>query len=124
MKTREELQELRERARAALAVRDQQSEARVVVAMGTCGIAAGAREVMTALLEELASRGLNEVAVQQTGCMGMCNKEPVVQVFMQGQPPVTYGDVTPQVVRRIIAEQIVNGRVLNEYAVATGKEAS
>lgn len=124
MKTREELQALRERAKAALAVRDQQSEARVVVAMGTCGIAAGARDVVSALLEELASRGLDQVAVQQTGCMGMCNKEPVVQVFMQGQPPVTYGDVTPQVVRRIIAEQIVNGRVLSEYCVATGKEAS
>lgn len=124
MKTREELQALRQRAKAALAVRDQQSEARVVVAMGTCGIAAGARDTLSALLEELASRGLTNVAVQQTGCMGMCNREPVVQVFMHGQPPVTYGDVTPGVIRRIVAEQIVNGRPLNEYAVATGKESS
>lgn len=124
MKTREELQALRQRARAALAVRDQQCEARVVVAMGTCGIAAGAREVMTALLEELASRGLENVSVQQTACKGLCNREPVVEVTTPGLPSVTYGDVTPQIIRRIVAEQIVNGRVLSEYAVATGKEAS
>lgn len=123
MKTREELQALRQRAKAALAVRDQQSGARVIIAMGTCGIAAGAREVMTALLEELASRGLDNVTVQQTGCKGLCNREPVVEVCLPGQPTVTYGDVTPQIVRRIVAEQIVNGRILHEYAVATGKEA-
>jgi NADP-reducing hydrogenase subunit HndB len=124
VKTREELQALRQRAKAALAVRDQQNEARVVVAMGTCGIAAGAREVMTALMDELASRGLDDVTVQPTGCKGLCNREPVVEVFTPGLPPVTYGDVTPQIMRRIVAEQIVNGRVLNEYVVATGKEVS
>ena len=124
MKTREELQALRERARAALAVRDSEGATRVVVAMGTCGIASGAREVMSALLEELALRGLDQVIVSQTGCKGFCDKEPVVEVHTPGLPPVTYGHVTPQVMRRIVADQIVNGRVVSEYAIATGSEAS
>ena len=119
MKTREELQALRERARAALAARDAQGGPRVVVAMGTCGIAAGAREVLTALLEELAQRGLTEVTVLQTGCKGLCDREPVVEVHCPDMPVVTYGAVTPQVMRRIIAEQIVNGQVVTEYAIAT-----
>jgi NADP-reducing hydrogenase subunit HndB len=120
VKTREELQALRERARAALAVRDSEGGPRVVVAMGTCGIAAGAREVMTALLEDLAQRGLSDVTVSQTGCKGLCDREPVVEVHTQGQPMVTYGHVTPQVMRRIIADQIVNGQVVSEYVIATG----
>jgi (2Fe-2S) ferredoxin len=123
VKTREELQALRERARAALAVRDSQSAARVVVAMGTCGIAAGAREVMTALLEELALRGLTDVTVSQTGCKGFCDKEPMVEVHMAGSPTVTYGRVTPQIIRRIVAEHIVNGQVVSEYAIMTESEA-
>jgi (2Fe-2S) ferredoxin len=122
VKTREELQALRERAKAALAVRDSQGGARVVIAMGTCGIAAGAREVMAALLDELAQRDLTDVAVSQTGCKGLCDKEPVVVVSTPGKPAVTYGDVTPQVMRRIVADQIVNGQVVAEYAIGTGKE--
>jgi NADP-reducing hydrogenase subunit HndB len=123
VKSREELQAIRERAKAALSVRDSQSGARIVIAMGTCGIAAGARDVMTALLEELSQRGLNEVTVSQTGCKGLCDKEPVVEVHTAGCPVVTYGGVTPQVMRRIVAEQIVNGQVVAEYAIATAPEA-
>ena len=123
MKTREELQALRERAKAALAVRETQGGPRVVIAMGTCGIAAGAREVMSALLEELAARGLNDVTVSQTGCKGLCDKEPVVEVHTPGAACVTYGHVTGPVMRRIVADQIVNGQVVAEYAIATGSEA-
>ena len=122
MKSREELQALRERARAALAVRDSEGGARVVVAMGTCGIAAGAREVLTALLEDLAQRGLSEVTISQTGCKGLCDREPMVEVHLPGCPVVTYGGVTPAVMHRIVAEQIVNGQVVAEYVVATGSE--
>lgn len=123
MKTREELQALRERARATLAVRDRAGGPRVVIAMGTCGIGAGAREVMAALLEDLASRGLSEVTVSQTGCMGLCDREPLVQVFCPGQPAVTYGPVTPAIMRRIVADHLVNGQVVTEYCIATGSEA-
>ncbi len=123
MKTREELQALRERARSALAVRDSQAGARVVVAMGTCGIACGAREVMSALLEELDERGLTNVTISQTGCKGICDKEPIVEVHTPVHPPVTYGHVTPQIMRRIVADQIVNGQIVSEYAIAIGSEA-
>ena len=124
MKTREELHALRERARAALAVRDADAGTRVVIAMGTCGIGCGAREVMSALLEELDERGLTGVAVSQTGCKGMCDKEPVVEVHTPVHPPVTYGHVTPQIMRRIVADQIVNGQIVSEYAVAIGTEGN
>lgn len=123
MKTRAELQALRERAKAALAVRDSEGGARVVIAMGTCGIGAGAREVMTALLEELAARDLHDVTVSQTGCKGLCDKEPIVEVYTPGNPVVTYGHVSPQIIRRIVADQIVNGQVVREYAIMTGTEA-
>jgi NADP-reducing hydrogenase subunit HndB len=119
MKTREELQALRERARVALTVRDTEGGPRVVVAMGTCGIAAGAREVLTTLLEDLAQRGLNNITVSQTGCKGLCDREPMVEVHMPDCPTVTYGGVTPQVIRRIVAEQIVNGQIVSEYVIAT-----
>ena len=123
MKTREDLQALREKARAALAVRDDQSGTEVVIAMGTCGIGAGAREVLSALLEELAQRGLNNVTIVQTGCKGLCDREPLVEVRTPGMPPVSYGRVTPQIMRRIVAEQIVNGQVVTDYVIATGTEA-
>ena len=117
MKSREELQAIRERAKAALAVRETQGGPRVVIAMGTCGIAAGAREVMTTLLEDLAQRGLGEITVSQTGCKGLCDREPMVEVHMPGAPPGAYGGVTPQVMRRIVAEHIVNGQVVQEYTL-------
>ena len=119
MKSREELQALRERARADLAVRDSSGESRVVVAMGTCGIAAGAREVITALLDELEQRGITDVRVSQTSCKGLCDREPVVEVHTPGNPGVTYGGVSPQVMRRIVADQIVNGQIVTEYVIAT-----
>lgn len=122
MKTREELQALRERAKAALAVRDQEGGLRVVIAMGTCGIGAGAREVMGALLEELAQRGLTDVTVSQTGCKGLCDQEPVVEVCVPGSPAVTYGLVSPHVMRRIVAEHLVNGTVVSEHCIGTAGE--
>lgn len=119
MKSREELQAIRERARAELAVRESDGNPRIVVAMGTCGIAAGARETMSALLDELAQRDLNQVSVTQTGCKGLCDREPVVEVHVPGQAVVTYGGVTPSVMRRIVAEQIVNGHVVSEYVIGS-----
>ncbi|MBM3502217.1 MAG: (2Fe-2S) ferredoxin domain-containing protein [Armatimonadetes bacterium] len=123
MKTREELRAIRERAKAALAVRDSEGGLRVVVAMGTCGIAAGAREIMGALLDELSSRGLSDVSVTQTGCRGLCDREPMVEVLIPGRPGVSYCRLTPQAMRRIVADHLVNGQVVNEYAIGAGTEA-
>jgi (2Fe-2S) ferredoxin len=123
VKSREELAALRERARQALAVRDQRDGPRVIVAMGTCGIAAGARDTMAALLDELAQRGITNVTVSQTGCKGLCDREPVVEVRMPGGQVVTYGGVTAPVIRRIVAEHLVNGQIVTEYVIATRTEA-
>ena len=89
----------------------------MIIGMGTCGIAAGAREVMTALLKELENRGLKNVAVETTGCIGMCQKEPLLDVIRPGEPRITYGDVTPADVERIIGEHLVEGKIVLDKVV-------
>lgn len=84
--------------------------------MGTCGIAAGAREVMTAILEELAKRNLN-ITVLQTGCIGMCQKEPLVDVVRPGEKRITYGNVTPRDIPRIIGQHVVNGQIVEDLVI-------
>jgi NADP-reducing hydrogenase subunit HndB len=85
--------------------------------MGTCGIAAGARDVMTAILAELDKRGLKDVTVEKTGCIGMCQKEPLVDIIRPGEPRITYGNVEPKDVARIVAEHLVNGNVVEDKVV-------
>ena len=94
------------------------NDTQIIIGMGTCGIAAGAREVMAAVLEELAKRNLHDVAVLQTGCIGMCQKEPLLDIVRPGEDRVTYGPVKPQDVSRIIAEHLVNGTVVEDLVVA------
>ena len=94
------------------------NDTQVIIGMGTCGIAAGAREVMTAVLEELAKRNLNNVSVLQTGCIGMCQKEPLMDIVRPGEDRVTYGPVYPTDVPRIIAEHLVNGNIVEDLVVA------
>ena len=94
------------------------NDTQVIIGMGTCGIAAGAREVMTAVLEELAKRNLNNVSVLQTGCIGMCQKEPLMDIVRPGEDRVTYGPVYPSDVPRIIAEHLVNGYIVEDLVVA------
>lgn len=90
----------------------------IIIGMGTCGIAAGAREVMKAVLEELDKRGLHDVSVLQTGCIGMCQKEPLVDVVLPGKDRVTYGPVSTKDVSRIIADHVVNGVIVEDLVVA------
>ena len=116
MKTLEELNRLRERVRQDIRIR-QQTDTRIIIGMGTCGIAAGAREVLKAALEEVAKRHLEGVSVQQTGCIGMCEKEVLVDVARPGEPRITYGKVTPETARRIIGDHVVNGNIVEELVV-------
>jgi len=92
--------------------------------MGTCGIAAGAREIMSALIDELAARELSDVTISQTGCKGLCDREPMIEVHATDMPVTTYCGLTPQAVRRIVADHIVNGQVVTDYAVGASSEAS
>jgi len=119
MKSLDDLKKVRERALEQMRVREGKYSAKVVVAMGTCGIAAGAREVMTAILDELEKRGISDVSVTQTGCKGLCEQEPTVDVIKTGQPTVTYGYVDADKARQIIAQHVVNGAVVSDWVVST-----
>lgn len=115
IKSLEDLRKIRESTSDLSSARTGQGTV-VVVGMGTCGIAAGAREIMNDIMAELARRGIRDVAVQTTGCIGMCEKEPLVDVIRDGTR-VTYGPVTPGDVATIIAEHVVNGRVVDALAI-------
>lgn len=117
MKSLEELKELREKLKADIKLRDSDNT-KIIVGMGTCGIAAGAREVMAALMQEVDKRNLQGVLVQQTGCIGMCEKEVLVDIVRAGEPRITYGNVKPADVSKLVAEHVVNGRIVQELVVA------
>ena len=123
MKSLEELAALRERMKNSVAMRqDNSNTPRVVVGMATCGIAAGARPVLTAFVEEVNRRGLQDVTVTQAGCIGMCKLEPIVEVFQPGKEKVTYVKMTPDKVARIVSEHLVNGTPVAEYTVGAYME--
>ena len=118
MKSLEELLAIRDKAKAAMTDREGTGdEIRVVVGMATCGIAAGARPVLNAFVDEVAKRNLKNVTVAQTGCIGMCQYEPIVEVFEPGKEKVTYVQVSPEKVAEIVASHIVNGNPVVEYTV-------
>ncbi len=118
MKTLEELMALRDAAKANLTARDDSTElTRVVVGMATCGIAAGARPVMNKFVEETAKRNLTNVTVAQTGCIGMCQYEPIAEVTVPGKEKVTYVQLTEEKVARIVVDHLVNGNPVVEYTV-------
>jgi len=115
LKTVEELRRIREHAQKEITVR-LETGTTITVGMGTCGIAAGARETMRAILEELANREI-EAHVTTTGCIGMCSKEPLVDIEQAGKPRITYGNVHPQMVPRLVEEHLLRGTVVEEWAI-------
>ena len=124
MKSLAELQAIREKTlnRINLRKEDEAEATRVVIGMATCGIAAGARPGMLAFMDEISKRGLNHVTVSQTGCIGMCRLEPMVDVILPGQEKVTYVHMTPEKVGRVVAEHIVNGRPVEEYTIGAAEK--
>ena len=119
MKSLAELQAIRDRAKANVALRKENpNAARVLVGMATCGIAAGARPVLNAFTEEIAKRGLqDDIVVTQTGCIGICQYEPVVEVEIPGPEKVTYVKMTPEKVVRIVNDHLVNKNVVTEFTI-------
>ena len=118
MKSLAELAAIRARMMDQVNLRkDDNVDTRVVVGMATCGIAAGARPVMLAFIEELKKRGIDNVTVAQTGCVGMCRLEPMVEIYVKDQEKVTYVHMTPEKVARIVNDHIVNGRPVEEYTI-------
>lgn len=118
MKSLAELQAIRDKMRKQMDVRESTDDRiRVVVGMATCGIAAGARPVLNAFLEEIAKRELTNVSVTQTGCIGVCRLEPIVEVYVPGEEKVTYAKLTEDMVPKIVSEHLVNRRVVTEYTI-------
>ena len=116
MKTLAELAAIRDKMKSIVDVRDVDDDTiRVVVGMATCGIAAGARQVLTAITDEVARRELHNVVVTQTGCIGICQYEPVVDVFVPGQEKVTYAKMTPEKVVRVIGDHIIGKKPVAEF---------
>jgi NADP-reducing hydrogenase subunit HndB len=118
MKSLAELQAIRDKARASVNIRESaEAETRVLVGMATCGIAAGAKPVLNAFVEEVAKRGIKDVMVTQTGCIGICQYEPVVEVVTPGKEKVTYVKMTPEKAVRVVNDHLVNGNVVTEYTI-------
>ena len=117
MKSFAELEAIRQKTLDQVNLRREHEGTRIVVGMATCGIAAGARPVMLAFLDEVRKRNLLDVTVAQTGCIGMCRLEPMVEISVPGQEKVTYVKVKPDMVARIVAEHVVNGRPVDEYTI-------
>ena len=118
MKSLQELAAIRDRMRQTVNTREPgENPIRVQVGMATCGIAMGARPVLNAFTEEVARRGLSGIMVTQTGCIGICQYEPVVEVFVPGQEKVTYVHMTPEKAARVVAEHLAGGHVVTEYTI-------
>ena len=122
VKSLDELKQLRQQLQKDIKARTE-AKTTITVGMGTCGIAAGAREVMQAVLDQLASREV-DAHVTTVGCIGMCSKEPLVDVKRGDEIKITYGNVTPAMVPRIIDDHLVNGQVIEEWVVARSGTAA
>lgn len=119
MKSLAELQAIKEKMRDKVVIREGGNVIRVVVGMATCGIAAGARPVLNTIVEQVNEQGLiNSVTVIQTGCIGICQYEPVVEVYEAGKGKVTYVKVDANKAKRIVEEHLKGGKVIAEYTIA------
>ncbi|HOB19468.1 MAG TPA: (2Fe-2S) ferredoxin domain-containing protein [Candidatus Atribacteria bacterium] len=122
MKSIQELEQIKQRTLQEVNLRKDRKGTRVVVGMATCGIAAGARPVLLAFVEEVQKRNLQDITVTQTGCVGVCRLEPIVEVYKPGEEKVTYVKLTPEKAKRIVAEHIVNGQVVTEYTIGAAEK--
>jgi NADP-reducing hydrogenase subunit HndB len=121
--TLDDLAKIRDAARYKIALRQGAGRVRINVHMGTCGIAAGAREILTTVMKEIESRNLQDVIVTNSGCAGLCSQEPMMTIEVLGEPaPVKYVFMTPSKVREVIDAHVLKGQVLKEYALAVGSE--
>ncbi len=117
-----DLEKIREKVRRTANIRQGKSRAKITVHMGTCGIAAGARDILSALLKEIEKKKFDDIIVTTSGCAGLCSREPMATVEIKDKPPVKYVDLTPQKISKILKEHILKGNIVNEYALAIGSE--
>ena len=122
--TIDDLKKMRDQTAGAIALRAGTARARVTVHMGTCGIAAGAREVMAALLTEIEGQGVTDVMVTTSGCAGLCSREPMATVEVLGQAPVKYVNLTPRDIQEVFRRHVLGGDVVTVSALASGCETT
>lgn len=123
MKSLAELEQLRKQTLAKVNLRKEDNDSiRVVVGMATCGIAAGARPVMKAIMDEIEKRNISNCYVTQTGCIGICRLEPIVEVYLPGSEKITYVKMDADKAAKIVNETIVNGKVVNEYTIGAAEK--
>lgn len=119
----EDLEKISEKVKRETYLREESDvKAKVTVHMGTCGIAAGARKIMSALLKAVEKRNIKDIILTTSGCAGLCSKEPMMTVELKGDPPVKYIDLTEEKLVKIFEEHILGGKVVKEYALALGSE--
>jgi NADP-reducing hydrogenase subunit HndB len=118
----DDLDKISEKIKRTMLLREGAGRARVIVHMGTCGIAAGARAVMNAMMDEIEKRDIKDVILTISSCAGLCSREPMVTVEIEGEPPVKYVDLDPDKARRLFEEHVIGGRIVTEYALAVGTE--
>ncbi len=118
----EDLDKISQKVKRTTLLREGAGRAKIVVHMGTCGIAAGAREIMNALLDEFEKKNITDVILTSSGCAGLCSKEPMATVELKDEAPVKYIDLTPEKIRKILSEHVMGGKVVSEYALAKGSE--
>ena len=118
----EDLARIKEKTRKMTNLRDGAGRAKITVHMGTCGIASGARGIMTALLDEMKKKDVKDVLITTSGCAGLCSREPMITVEIKGTPPVKYGDLTQSKMKEIFDKHVMKGEIVRAYALAKGSE--
>jgi NADP-reducing hydrogenase subunit HndB len=122
--TIEDLKRIKEEVRSTTVLREGGFRAKVNIHMGTCGIAAGARKLMSAVLKEIEEKKISDVMVTTSGCAGLCSREPMATVEILGQPPVKYCDLNEEKMKEIFIRHVLNGEVVEAYALARGSETT
>ena len=120
----EDLQRIKDEHKAASTLREGGFRVKITVHMGTCGLAAGARNIMSALLDEIGKSGVTDVIATTSGCAGLCSREPMATIEIISKPPVKYGSLTEDKMRRIFKEHIIGGNMIEEYALVIGSETA
>jgi NADP-reducing hydrogenase subunit HndB len=118
----DDLDKISQKVRKTVLLREGAGKAKITVHMGTCGIAAGARKIMNTLMDEFEKNKIEDVILTSSGCAGLCSKEPMVTVELKGEAPVKYIDLTPEKISKILADHVIGGKIVQEYALAQGSE--
>jgi NADP-reducing hydrogenase subunit HndB len=120
----EDLDRITREVRQTTVLREGAGRARITVHMGTCGIAAGSRQVMSALLEEMEKQDLPDVLITTSGCAGLCSREPMATVEILNEAPVKYGDLNGDKIKEIVKKHVIGGEIVTDYAIALGSETA